>query len=56
MKKLEEAFREADSNSSGKITKEQLIKLFAVNEVQGKVLCVVLSAGRLVPFLLQAGS
>ena len=32
-KKLEDVFREADVNMSGKITKEQLIKLFHANDV-----------------------
>lgn len=35
-KKLEEAFREADENGNGKITPQQMIKLFAANDVIGK--------------------
>ena len=35
-KKLEELFREADVAGKGMINKEQLIKLFAVAEVQCK--------------------
>ena len=35
-KKLEEAFREADENGNGRITPQQMIKLFAVNECVGK--------------------
>ena len=36
-KKLEEAFREADENGNGKITPQQMIKLFAANDVIGEV-------------------
>jgi len=32
-KKLEDAFREADENGNGKITPQQMIKLFAANDV-----------------------
>lgn len=32
-KKLEEAFREADVDGSGRITPEQMVKLFAAHEV-----------------------
>ncbi len=32
-KKLEEVFREADVNMTGKITKEQFVKLFQANDV-----------------------
>ncbi len=32
-KKLEEVFREADVNMTGKITKEQFVKLFHANDV-----------------------
>ncbi len=32
-KKLEDVFREADVNNSGKITTEQLVKLFHANDV-----------------------
>jgi hypothetical protein len=34
-KKLEDVFREADSNGNGKITPEQMIKIFEVNDVAG---------------------
>lgn len=35
-KKLEDAFREADENGNGKITPQQMIKLFAANDCIGK--------------------
>ena len=35
-KKLEEVFSKADSNGNGKITAEQMVKIFEENEVQGK--------------------
>ena len=35
-KKLEDAFREADVNGKGFLTKEQVVKLFVANEVSGK--------------------
>jgi hypothetical protein len=34
-KKLEDVFREADTNGNGKITQEQMIKIFEVNDVAG---------------------
>ena len=36
-KKLEEVFSKADSNGNGKITAEQMVKIFEENEVQGNV-------------------
>ena len=36
-KKLEEAFTKADTNGNGKITAEQMIKIFEVNDVVGKL-------------------
>jgi Ca2+-binding EF-hand superfamily protein len=35
-KKLEDVFREADANGNGKITQEQMIKIFEVNDVAGE--------------------
>ena len=35
-KKLEDAFREADENGNGKITPQQMIKLFAANDCIGE--------------------
>ena len=35
-KKLEEAFREADENGNGRITPQQMIKLFAANDCAGE--------------------
>ena len=35
-KRLDEAFREADSNNSGKITKDQMVKIYAANDCIGK--------------------
>ncbi len=35
-KKLEEIFRDADENGNGKITQEQMIKIFEANEIAGK--------------------
>jgi hypothetical protein len=35
-KKLEDVFREADANGNGKITQEQMIKIFEVNDCAGK--------------------
>jgi Ca2+-binding EF-hand superfamily protein len=34
-KKLEDVFREADANGNGKITQEQMIKIFEVNDCAG---------------------
>ena len=34
-KKLEEVFSKADSNGNGRITVEQMVKIFEENEVQG---------------------
>jgi len=34
-KKLEEVFREADDNGNGKITAEQMVKIFEANDVAG---------------------
>ncbi len=34
-KRLEEVFREADTNGNGKITPEQMIKIFEVNDCPG---------------------
>lgn len=34
-KKLEEQFAKADANGNGRITAEQMIKIFEDNEVQG---------------------
>ena len=38
MKKMEEVFKENDTNGSGRITKEQLIKLFQAHDVIGGVI------------------
>ena len=35
-KKLEDVFREADANGNGKITQEQMIKIFEVNDIAGQ--------------------
>jgi len=35
-KKLEELFKEFDVNCNGRITKEQVMKIFKVNDVVGK--------------------
>ena len=34
-KRLEEVFREADTNGNGKITPEQMVKIFEVNDCAG---------------------
>ena len=36
-KKLEEVFSKADSNGNGRITVEQMVKIFEENEVQCKI-------------------
>ena len=45
-KKLEDAFREADENGNGKITPQQMIKLFAANDVIGEKNCLHLDSKR----------
>ena len=47
-KKLEEVFSKADSNGNGKITAEQMVKIFEENEVQGKESVTVLYSYSLV--------
>jgi Ca2+-binding EF-hand superfamily protein len=37
-KKLEEQFTKADSNGNGKITPEQLVKIYEANEVIGEAI------------------
>ena len=36
LKRLEDAFDKVDTNQSGRITKDQLIKLFSANEITSK--------------------
>ena len=36
-KKLDEQFNKADANGNGRITGDQMIKIFEANEVVGKV-------------------